>query len=228
MMNSSSKSTTALHTDFTQRVVVDTTDLSWVASPQSGVLRKMIERDGGEVARATSIVKYETGTHFDEHRHELGEEIFVLEGVFSDQFGDYGAGSYIKNPPGSHHAPFSVNGCVLLVKLRHMQLHDQERVVRNTSTADWYPGLVNGLSVMPLSEFETQHTALVRWAPGTVFKPHRHFGGEEIYVLDGTFEDEHGSYPKGSWVRSPHMSAHAPFSNEGCTIFVKTGHLPIE
>ena len=78
---------------------------------------------------------------------------------------------------------------------------------------------------MPLSTFDTTNTALVRWAPGTYFNPHRHFGGEEIFVVDGVFEDEHGRYPKGFWLRSPHMSAHKPFSVEGCTILVKTGHL---
>ena len=89
----------------------------------------------------------------------------------------------------------------------------------------WYRGLVDGLSVMPLAEFGTQHTALVRWAPGTRFNPHRHYGGEEIYVLEGVFEDEFGRYPAGTWLRSPHLSAHCPFSIEGCTILVKVGHL---
>ena len=93
--------------------------------------------------------------------------------------------------------------------------------------AAWFAGLVPGLSVLPLSEFGSQHTALVRWAPGTRFNAHRHHGGEEIYVLDGVFEDEFGRYPAGTWIRSPHLSAHRPFSDEGCTIFVKTGHLPI-
>jgi anti-sigma factor ChrR (cupin superfamily) len=65
----------------------------------------------------------------------------------------------------------------------------------------------------------------VRWAPQTYFNPHRHYGGEEIFLVDGVFEDEHDRYPAGSWIRSPHMSSHQPFSKEGCTIFVKTGHL---
>jgi anti-sigma factor ChrR (cupin superfamily) len=85
--------------------------------------------------------------------------------------------------------------------------------------------MVPGLTVLPLSSFGTTSTALVRWAPGTYFNPHRHFGGEEIFVIDGVFEDEHGRYPQGTWLRSPHMSVHKPFSVEGCTIFVKTGHL---
>ena len=111
------------------------------------------------------------------------------------------------------------------MKLRHLQEHDSERVVVDTRKATWFPGLVPGLAVMPLSAFETEHTALVRWAPGTVFNPHRHHGGEEILVVDGVFEDGHGRYPKGTWLRSPHLSQHQPFSTEGCTILVKTGHL---
>jgi len=94
------------------------------------------------------------------------------------------------------------------------------------NSAPWFPGLVDGLSVLPLSEFGTQHTAMVRWAPGTFFSPHRHYGGEEIFVVDGVFEDEHGRYPTGTWIRGPHLSQHQPFSREGCLILVKTGHLP--
>jgi anti-sigma factor ChrR (cupin superfamily) len=96
---------------------------------------------------------------------------------------DFGPGTYIKNPPGSSHAPFSENGCTLLVKLR--------------------------------------------WAPGTFFNPHRHHGGEEIYVVEDIFEDENGRYPAGTCLRSPHLSQHQPFSRAGCLIFVKTGHLPV-
>ncbi|MEB3214064.1 MAG: cupin domain-containing protein, partial [Leptolyngbyaceae bacterium] len=55
--------------------------------------------------------------------------------------------------------------------------------------------------------------------------PHRHWGGEEIFVLDGVFEDEQGRYPKGTWLRNPPGSVHSPFSTEGCVIYVKTGHL---
>jgi anti-sigma factor ChrR (cupin superfamily) len=111
------------------------------------------------------------------------------------------------------------------VKLRHLHPDDQQGHIIHTRTATWYPGLVPGLSVLPLSEFGTTHTAMVRWAPKTYFNPHRHYGGEEIFVVDGVFEDEHGRYPAGSWIRSPHLSVHKPYSVEGCTIFVKTGHL---
>ncbi|WP_018151370.1 cupin domain-containing protein [Leeia oryzae] len=215
-----------LNADFAERVVVDTSTLPWVASPARLVDRKMIERDGEEKARATSIVRYGPGAGFPAHVHDLGEEIFVLQGIFSDETGHYGPGTYLKNPPGSTHAPYSENGCTIFVKLRHMQPDDTEQVVIDTTTASWLPGLVPGLSVLPLSTYKTEHTALVRWAPGTHFSPHRHYGGEEILVIDGVFSDEFGDYPAGTWLRSPHLSQHQPFSREGCTILVKVGHLP--
>lgn len=214
-----------LHSDWSSRVVVDSAELSWLDSPSVGVERKMLERDGDEVARATSFVRYAPGSRFPRHLHDLGEELFVLDGEFSDESGCFGPGSYIRNPPGSAHAPWSEHGCVLFVKLRYFNLADQKRVVINTRIEPWFPGMVAGLSVMPLHEFGSEHTALVRWAPDTFFNPHRHIGGEEILVVEGVFEDEHGRYPAGSWLRSPHLSQHKPFSREGCTILVKTGHL---
>jgi anti-sigma factor ChrR (cupin superfamily) len=216
-----------LHTDFKLKVTVNTDSVPWIDSPVNGVDRKMLERDGDEVARATSLVRYAPNTKFTTHQHDLGEEFFVLDGVFEDEHGQYPAGTYVKNPVGSSHAPFTGTGCTLFVKLRYLDPSDEERVVINTQSAEWYQGLVPGLSVMPLANFGTTNTALVRWAPGTYFNPHRHFGGEEIFVVDGVFEDEHGKYPKGYWLRSPHMSAHKPFSVEGCTILVKTGHLSV-
>ena len=210
-----------------QRALVDSNELPWVDSPAVGVSRKLLERNGQELARATSIVRYAAGSQFASHTHDLGEEILVLAGVLSDEFGHYGAGTYIKNPPGSAHAPYSATGCTLLVKLRHLDVEDQQRTVIDTTAAEWFAGRVAGLSVMPLAEFGTEHTALVRWAPGTKFNPHRHYGGEEIYVIEGVFEDEFGQYPAGTWLRSPHLSAHQPFSQLGCVILVKTGHLPV-
>jgi anti-sigma factor ChrR (cupin superfamily) len=128
------------------------------------------------------------------------------------------------NPPGSSHAPFSNAGCTLFVKLRHLGPDQVVREVIDTKSAQWHQGMVPGLHVMPLMQ-QGNGSTLVRWAPQTYFNPHKHYGGEEIFVVDGVFEDEHGRYPAGSWIRSPHMSLHQPFSKEGCTIFVKTGHL---
>jgi anti-sigma factor ChrR (cupin superfamily) len=184
----------------------------------------MLDRQGDEIAKATSIVRYQAGARFASHLHEFGEEILVLDGVFSDETGSYPAGTYIMNPPGSSHAPFSEEGCTLFVKLRHLGSEQLEREIVDTCSAEWFQGMVPGLTVMPLMRQGTGST-LVRWAHQTYFNPHKHYGGEEIFVVDGVFEDEHGRYPAGSWIRSPHLSLHQPFSKEGCTIFVKTGHL---
>ncbi len=213
-----------INSDYSQRVVINSHDLPWTSSPEFGVNRRMLDRIGDEVAKATSIVRYQPGSKFKSHVHDFGEEIFVLEGVFSDETGHYPVGSYIMNPPGSSHAPFSEEGCTLFVKLRHLGVDQTEREVIDTRTAQWYQGLIPGLKVMPLMRQGTGST-LVKWDPQTYFNPHKHFGGEEILVISGVFEDEFGRYPTGTWIRSPHMSQHQPFSKEGCTIFVKTGHL---
>ena len=178
-----------LNDDLSQRCVVDGNTVPWLPSPSPLVRRRLLERNGGEVARATSIVRYDAGAKFDLHEHALGEEILVLDGTLSDEFGDYGAGTYLKNPAGSSHAPFSESGCTLFVKLRHLSPDDSERVVVHTRESPWFRGMVDGLTVMPLSEFGTSHTAMVRWAPETYFNPHRHYGGEEIFVVDGVFEE---------------------------------------
>lgn len=213
-----------LHSDYSARVVLNHNDLPWMASPEAGVKRRLLDRCGDEVARATSVVRYEPGAVFPQHSHARGEEIFVLEGTFSDETGDYRAGTYIMNPPGSHHTPFSKEGCTLFVKLQHLGSDQVHQEVVDTNTEPWLQGMVPGLNVMPLMR-QGSGSTLVRWAPQTYFNAHRHFGGEEIFVIKGVFEDEHGRYSEGSWIRSPHMSLHKPFSREGCTIFVKTGHL---
>lgn len=215
-----------IHANFEERVVLYADTLPWQPSPVLDVERKLLDRVGEEIARASSIVRYAPHSSFTPHTHDGGEEILVLEGVFSDEHGDYPAGTYLRNPPGSHHAPGSRDGCVLFVKLRQFAMNDSQLVRINTHSAEWFAGLVPGLSVMPLHEHEGVSTALVRWAPNTVFNPHIHPGGEEILVLDGIFHDEFGAYPKGSWIRSPRFSKHAPFTqSEGALIYVKVGHL---
>ena len=214
-----------INADFNQRVVIQTTDIPWVDSPMSGVQRRMLDRVGEEVARATSLVRYAPGSYFSAHTHGGGEEFFVLDGVFSDEHGDFGPGTYVRNPVGSSHTPYSKDGATIMVKLWQMSPEDQSRVVIDTTKAGWAPGLVPGLEVLPLHTYGTEQVALVKWAPGTKFQPHRHWGGEEIFVLEGTFADEQGVYPKGTWLRNPPDSVHTPFSEEGCLIYVKTGHL---
>lgn len=217
-----------LNADFDQRAVVQPDDYQWQPSPMQGVERMMLDRIGDEVARATSIVRYAPNSFFSSHTHDGGEEFLVLEGIFSDEHADYPVGTYVRNPIGTAHTPsVGAEGATIFVKLHQFERSDQQQKVVNTQHSDWYPGLVSGLSVMPLHQFEGENVALVRWAPNTQFNAHRHWGGEEILVLEGTFYDEHGAYPKGSWLRSPHLSQHQPFTqDDGALIFVKTGHLP--
>jgi len=217
-----------LHADLKARVVVDTHALAWEASPCGGVDRKPLYRQGGEYGAVTSLVRYAPGSRFRPHSHPDGEEILVLDGVFSDESGDYPAGSYLLNPHGSRHSPGSETGCLLFVRLR--QYAGERSSVRiATRPGRWAPGLVPGLSVLPLysSDRHPESMALVHWEPGTCFQRHAHFGGEEILVLEGVFEDEHGRYPAGSWIRAPHMSVHRPYSKEGCLIYVRVGGLPV-
>lgn len=217
-----------LRADFSQSALVRPGDEAWRPSPSPGVERLMLDRVGEEVARATTIVRYAPNSSFPSHTHGGGEEFLVLEGLFLDAHGSYGPGSYVRNPIGTSHAPSAgPMGAILFVKLHQFAAEDTQRVVIDTKRAPWRPGLVDGLSVLPLHSFGTENVALVRWAPNTRFTPHRHWGGEEILVLEGLFEDERGSYPAGTWLRSPHLSAHTPFTGpQGALIYVKTGHLP--
>lgn len=216
-----------LNMNFDERLVIEAGAQPWQPSPAQGVERKPLEREAAEHGHTTSIVRYAAGSYFASHSHPTGEEIFVLEGVFSDEFGDYPAGTYLRNPPRSEHAPFSKEGCVIFVKLNQFQPDDLETVRLDTRRTSWLPG-IGGLQVMPLHDFKGEHTALVKWPAGEKFQPHRHFGGEEILVLKGEFRDEHGVYPKHAWLRSPHLSAHCPYVEQETVILVKTGHLPFE
>ncbi len=216
-----------LNADFSQRVVVTPDDYSWEASPMPGVERMKLDRIGDEIARATSLVRYEPNSTFSPHEHSGGEEIFVLEGVFGDEHGAYPEGTYIRNPIGTKHQPvIGDDGATIFVKLHQFDQDDDSQFTMDTNNQSWRPGLVDGLTVMPLHHYGDENIALVRWAPNTQFKPHKHWGGEEIFVLKGTFYDEHGVYPAGSWLRSPHMSEHTPYTkDDGAVIYVKTGHL---
>lgn len=215
-----------LNMDFDKRLAIDTSRQDWEPSPMPGVWRKPLAREEAEGGHTTSIVRFDAGSYFSHHEHPLGEEILVLEGTFSDEHGDFGPGTYFRNPPGSGHTPFSKNGCVLLVKLDQFDPDDMAPVRIETRSSAWLPGQ-GRLEVMPLHDFRGEHVALVKWPAGERFQPHSHFGGEEIFVISGEFKDEFGNYPAGSWLRSPHMSRHHPFVDQDTVIWVKVGHLPV-
>ncbi len=217
-----------VNADLTRRVVVDTRRMTWEPSPSGTVWRKPLYRRGGEFGPVTSLVRYAAGGAFPEHAHPEGEEILVLDGVFSDEHGDYPTGTFLMNPHGSRHSPRSEHGCTLFVRLRQYPGEDRSRLVEDSrAESGWRPGLVKGLSVRPLyvPGGYPENVALVRWDQDTHFQRHTHWGGEEILVLQGEFADEHGRYPQGTWIRSPHMSQHTPFSETGCLIYVRVGGL---
>lgn len=214
-----------INADLTERAVVYTEELPWVESQQPGVERRMIERDGGEVARATTLVRYAASTSYQPHLHEGGEEFLVLEGIFSDEMGDYPSGTYVRNPPGSTHAPRTKDGCTIFVKLRQFDPDDQRSVRVNTETAQWAPGPFPGLTVLPLHSFGSERVALAAFEPGARPPEGTYAGGFEVFVLDGVLEETTRRYPKGTWLRVPSGGALQVFSKEGCTLWTKAGHL---
>ena len=213
-----------LNMDFTQRVVVNTQLQDWVSSPRVGVWRKPLAREEAERGHATSIVRYDPGASFSSHDHPLGEEILVLEGTFSDETGDYKAGAYFRNPEGFRHAPFSEEGCVILVKLHQFAEGDDQHVCIDTNQGEWQSA-EGKLQVLPLHEFGTESVALARLPAGEQVASHEHPGGEEIYIISGEVIDEHGRCPAGTWIRSPAGSQHAPRVEVDTLAWVKTGHL---
>lgn len=215
-----------LNMKFDEKVVVETAQQEWIASPMAGVWRKPLAREAAEHGHTTSVVRFDPESYFSPHAHPLGEEILVLEGVFSDEHGDYPAGSYLRHPPGSSHKPFSREGCTIFVKLDQFDAADQETVRIDTRCRDWLPGDGNCM-VMPLYENDYESVSLVKCPAHTRLDPHQHFGGEEVFVVSGTLKDEWGAYPAGSWVRNPNNSEHCPYAEEETVFWVKTGHLPV-
>jgi anti-sigma factor ChrR (cupin superfamily) len=216
-----------INADFSKRVVLATNDLAWSPSPQAGVERRFLDRIGGEVARATSLVRYAPKSAFPAHTHVLGEEFLVLDGVFSDEHGDYPAGTYVRNPPGSLHSPRTVPGCTILVKLRQMPNSESLRVVVDTTKGAWTrPDIEGHQSQLLYASPETgERVTLEKLAAGTTLPSTKRNDGEEIFLLTGTLADDYGHYGAGTWIRSPAGSSSQFASQEGAIFWAKRGHL---
>ena len=214
-----------LNMDFSKYVAIDTSVMDWIPSPKPGVWRKPLAREEAERGHATSIVKYDAGASFDSHNHPLGEEILVLEGTFSDETGDFHAGTYFRNPMGFIHSPFSKEGCVILVKLHQMSPDDKERKAIETDKANWQT-FENGVKVLIMHEFGKEKVQLVDIPAGADFPLQRLEGGEEIYVIRGKYSDAYGQYGTGSWIRLPDGSEHNPVILQDALLWIKSGHLP--
>jgi len=213
-----------IHGDLSQRVVVDTAALDWTRSPSQTVWRKRLHRVGAaESGQVTSIVRYEAGARFPLHEHPEGEEILVLDGVFSDEHGDWPAGTWLLNPEGFRHAPFSREGCLLFVKLRQAAGHARRHIELRTDEMPWCASEFEGIERKRLAEEAAfpDSTWLERWRPGASPGLRSLSGGAEIFVLEGSFLDDLGEYREGSWLRLPMNSNHHPISREGCVLYVK-------
>ena len=215
-----------LNANFSKRVAVHAARLHWTASPMPGVERRMLDRIGDEVARATSIVRYAPDSHFSPHVHDEGEEFLVLQGVFQDEHGDFPAGSYIRNPPHSRHTPGSKTGCVLFVKLRQFDPADRTQVRSDTNKMPMRAlNGRSGVEAMGLFHDEREDVRLERWGlhADVTLDPE---GGIEILVLEGSFAEAGEIFSEQSWLRLPigsRLSARA--GPQGCRVWVKEGHL---
>ena len=208
---------------------MDTNTMAWTASPSGTVWRKRVHLVGPpESGQVTSIVRYQPESSFPAHDHPEGEEILVLEGVFSDEHGDWPAGTYLLNPEGFRHAPFSKEGCLLFVKLRQFPGLEREHHVIDTGEREWQPSNTAGVLVKPLY---SQHgyadtTRLERWEAGTTAGSCVYEHGAEFYVIRGLFEDDEGTYRAGTWLRIPPGGSHSPRSRSGSELYVKEGGFP--
>jgi anti-sigma factor ChrR (cupin superfamily) len=216
-----------VNADFSRRVVIATDELPWIPSPQAGVERRPLDRIGGEVARATSLVRYAPASSFPAHDHALGEEFLVLDGIFSDEHGDYPAGTYVRNPPRSRHTPRTAPGCTILVKLRQMPTSEQNRIVVDTATTKWEQADNTGLKTQSLylAPDAQERVTLERLEAGGRLAEADCAGGEEIFILSGDLADEHGTYKAGTWIRNPAGFRRGLTSNRGATYWAKRGHL---
>jgi len=215
-----------INSNFSERVVVHTPELEWQDSPMKGVRRRMLDRVGGEVARATSVVSYAPNSKFSAHVHTGGEEFIVLEGVFQDEHGDFPAGSYIRNPPESSHTPSSDEGCVIFVKLWQFDLADRTHV-----RADMHNAVLNedpnrtNVQASTLFSDERELVQLEQWASNSTVTLDAS-NGAEVMVLDGSFSEGEDQLQALSWIRVPSGgSFSAKTGDEGAKVWVKTGHL---
>jgi len=213
-----------LNADFNQRALVRFDDGEWVASPMSGVWRRMLDRIGDEVARATTIVRFDPGSAFSPHTHDGGEEYLVLEGTFQDEDGDFPTGSYVRNPPTSSHTPAARDGATILVKLHQFDPADRTQVQIDSNAVAWSE-TAPGVETLLLHEDARERVVMEHWAPGTTRQLDAS-GGLEIFVITGALSNGTDSLTAWDWLRLPVGSTfEATAGAEGTLLWIKTGHL---
>ena len=215
-----------INDDFTQKVWVQIDQQNWVPSPITGVERKPLDRIGAEVGRATSVVRFLPGNSFSPHTHGGGEEFLVLKGVFSDETGDYGPLSYVRNPPGSAHTPFSKDGCEIFVKLCQMKASGEPAVTIKADELDFEQVAgQEGLWRKPLFSATEwfEEVAIEKREAGAPCCKEVFESGAEILVLSGVLKDGDVAYPAHSWVRFPKGGQARLHSDETVVYWIKRG-----
>jgi hypothetical protein len=213
-----------LNADFKKRVVVHSEQLEWNASPMPGVDRRMLDRIGGEVARATTIVRYAPGSKFSEHIHTGGEEFIVLDGVFQDEHGDFPEGTYVRNPPTTAHTPGSAPGCTIFVKLWQFDMDDRNQFRK--TMADELAAPVNGVATAELHR-DRRETVTYSKLDASATLENSDAGGIEVLVIAGSVAEGGHTLGKGAWLRLPEGAPlTATAGPDGAKLWIKTGHLP--
>ena len=218
----------SINGDLDRAVAVDSAGMQWSPSPSGTVWRKRLHLVGPpESGQVTSVVRYQAESSFPAHEHPDGEEILVLEGVFSDDAGDWPAGTYLLNPEGFRHAPGSVPGCLLFVKLRQYPGLDRRHVTLSTRDQPWEPAETPGIDRKTLYSQPgySDTTRLERWAPRLDLPRMTFPGGAELFVLEGSFEADGNEYGTHWWLRLPVGATLDPTTTAGCMLYIKEGGL---
>lgn len=218
------------YADLSERVILRTESMAWQPWRQPGLEHKPLDRTGPKGSgRITTILRMAPGTELPPHEHLGGEELLILEGSYGDELGVYGKGTYVFYPDGSRHTPHSKEGCVMFLKLGQHPGRDRHRVVVDTTKLDWLSEGHAGRAVKKLNTGpgypEIENIRFTRLDKGIRIPLHGHPGGNEMFVLEGSIEDEYGRFDVGDWIRQPAASRHAPWTDDGCVLFVRDGHI---
>lgn len=96
--------------------------------------------------------------------------------------------------------------------------------IRRSHEVKWQPFRVPGISMGRLftDKEKREITCLMRLEPGIAFPLHRHAGVEEIFMLEGDLIVEGEVCHQGDYIRSFPGTAHAPITEGGCLLLIKT------
>ena len=223
-----------LNADMSKQVIVRASQNEWQTSPSSTVRRKRFHLVGEpESGQVTSLVEYLPGATFHRHEHPDGEEILVLEGVFSDEAGDWPAGSWLLNPEGFAHAPFSEKGCLLFVKLRQYPGAAHLKLDWPTLPNQSKPTATKPVTVSELLIQGDESISIVSFGYDEVASDEeqvtreytrQYESGVEGFVLEGEVEMNGNPLVQHDWFRLPAGASLTLASNQ-CRLYLKANNV---